>query len=1053
MDLTERAEIRKETFYKLTNSRDVPGVPANAHRNFAQTTSGSWSKPRTNFNGGINNCSELGKVLTDGMEVGDTVRTRIVLKYDNIIPAEGKTAKCWWQGAGNVTVWGSGAFPNTGGEKALKGSGEFVFEGTDTIHPNHLKNDYWSCSLRFDYITSGSVQWKEEKVEIGKNFTPYTPAPEQLGWSKIAPVPTPDQRYLWKFEYIYYSDDSVEITPPVNLSIAGGTVSHRETFYKLTNSADRPDRPTGTRNLLLYSGDPYAHRNEGYYSPFMASAATESVNGSVAYKTGPNEWARLGIDLGKQLVERRLVKAGDKLTYSVLAKTDQDTPIKITLFVRYKGSGSAEYVNGKPHEVTLNKNWQKISIPFTVTEKMVAETTRINYFAFEQMAVSESGKYVYYACNKIERGDTATPYNRAPEDYGWTIVPLVPTPDQRYLWKFEYIYYSDGNFEVTEPVNISIAGEYGKNSYIHTAYANITKLCNENQNFTVKASTVVRYGYGDKWVYKTFEAGTYAGNSATFGKDPYQGKAKQCDAITDFSLTDSTGRNWLGTYSDNSVNAVAHPSFFTWQLTKGQTGATGPQGIPGPPGEQGADGRTQYTHIAYADDATGSGFSQSSQGKTYIGMYQDFNPTNSSDPTKYRWSKWKGDQGLPGKPGADGKTSYFHMAYADSADGRIGFSFKESGQQYQGYYTDFVQANSTDPTKYTWMDRRAGVEFGGVNLLRNSKSFTGSNITGSGTLLSETYQGCAVRYFKNTNENSAGQEVVQFENCVYPKLGGEYVASFWAKGSGELSIFFHGGQKYLLDDLTISSWGESTTRYDGCVVLTLTEDWERYWIKYKLKTAPASATSVGKHLLFRHNNSSTEDEIYLAGVQLENGNVPTPYTRNPEDVQSDIDSKADQTLTQEQLNALAEKNRNMEAEMAAKASLAEVERWKQAYDEYVAQNDADKTSAEQKLITLTSRVAEWVKDWEDKKVQWSFLDTNMDFGEEGLRLGKKGSPTSILISNDRIGFYSGGSEVASMSNGTLTIDNGIFAKSLQIGHYREEVYEGDKNINVIRWVD
>lgn len=77
----------------------------------------------------------------------------------------------------------------------------------------------------------------------------------------------------------------------------------------------------------------------------------------------------------------------------------------------------------------------------------------------------------------------------------------------------------------------------------------------------------------------------------------------------------------------------------------------------------------------------------------------------------------------------------------------------------------------------------------------------------------------------------------------------------------------------------------------------------------------------------------------------------------------------------------------------------------------------------------------------------------MDFGEEGLRLGKKGSPTSILISNDRIGFYSGGSEVASMSNGTLTIDNGIFAKSLQIGHYREEVYEGDKTINVIRWID
>lgn len=828
--------------------------------------------------------------------------------------------------------------------------------------------------------------------------------------------------------------------------------TRRETFYKLTNSADRPDRPTGTRNLLIYSGDPYAHRNEGYYSPFMASAATESVNGSVAYKTGPNAWARLGIDLGKQLVERRLVKAGDKLTYSVLAKTDQDTPIKITLFVRYKGSSSAEHVDGKPHEVTLNKNWQKISIPFTVTEKMVAETTRINYFAFEQMVASESGKYVYYACNKIERGDTATPYNRAPEDYGWTIVPLVPTASQRYLWKFEYIYYSDGNFEVTEPVNISIAGEDGKNSYIHTAYANITKLCDENQNFTIKTSSIVRYGYGDKWVYKTFEAGTYIGNNTTFGKDPYQGKVKRCDLVSDFSLTDSTGRNWLGTYSDNSVNAVSHPSYFTWQLTKGQTGATGPQGIQGlqgPKGDQGiqgpkgADGKTQYTHIAYADNATGGGFSQTDHSKAYIGMYVDFNATDSTDPTKYRWSKWHGDkgatgaQGIQGPKGADGRTPYLHIAYANSADGRTDFSTSNSGnKRYLGTYTDYTQADSTDPSKYKWVDMVGSVEVGGVNLYALSKNspLASNNIgdlkqdlkTGK---ISFTVTGRDPYFGAQANKDEAigtnrgvkipvktGQDIaVKLTNPLFTK---NYV-SFW-NAEGKAIKNFQGG--FQSNEFIVKA-----SDLAGVSYVTF-----RFGIKEETQ-------KVGS--------------VHTTKVKVEYGNVYTDWTPALEDVQSDIDSKADQTLTQEQLNALSEKNRNMEAEMAAKASLAEVERWKQAYDEYVAQNDADKTSAEQKLITLTSRVAEWVKDWEDKKVQWSFLDTNMDFGEEGLRLGKKGSPTSILISNDRIGFYSGGSEVASMSNGTLTIDNGIFAKSLQIGHYREEVYEGDKNINVIRWVD
>lgn len=390
------------------------------------------------------------------------------------------------------------------------------------------------------------------------------------------------------------------------------------------------------------------------------------------------------------------------------------------------------------------------------------------------------------------------------------------------------------------------------------------------------------------------------------------------------------------------------------------------------------------------------------------------------------------------------------MAYADSADGKIGFSFTESGQQYQGYYTDFTQTSSTDPTKYVWVDRLANVKVGGVNLLRNSKSFTGSNISGSAKLLTETYNGCAVRYFKS----SAWGEIAQFSKCVVPEVNSVYTASFWAKGNGKIRAYFYGDPNYLNVLSGSSSQGASTTALDGAIDFTVTTEWKRYWVTYKLKpNFPTNDTTVAKHFLLRHLSSTAEEEFWIAGCKLEEGNVPTPYEQSPEDTQEQIDSKADQALTQEQLNALAEKNRNMEAEMAAKASLAEIEQWKQAYDSYVAQDNADKTKAEQKLITLTSRVAEWVKDWEDKKVQWSFLDTNMDFGEEGLRLGKKGSPTSILISNDRIGFYSGGSEVASMSNGTLTIDNGIFAKSLQIGHYREEVYEGDKTINVIRWVD
>ena len=124
-------------------------------------------------------------------------------------------------------------------------------------------------------------------------------------------------------------------------------------------------------------------------------------------------------------------------------------------------------------------------------------------------------------------------------------------------------------------------------------------------------------------------------------------------------------------------------------------------------GEDGKDGKTQYTHIAYANSADGSkDFSVSDSNREYIGMYVDFTQNDSADPTKYAWSKIKGADGAigtPGKPGADGKTPYLHIAYANSADGKTGFSTTDgTNKLYIGQYTDYTQADSTDAAKYTW---------------------------------------------------------------------------------------------------------------------------------------------------------------------------------------------------------------------------------------------------------------------------------------------------------------------------------------------------------------
>lgn len=149
------------------------------------------------------------------------------------------------------------------------------------------------------------------------------------------------------------------------------------------------------------------------------------------------------------------------------------------------------------------------------------------------------------------------------------------------------------------------------------------------------------------------------------------------------------------------------------QGEKGERGIQGPQGEKGETGETGAagqNGQTSYFHIKYSSIANPTTSSQMTETpSTYIGTYVDYTETDSTDPTKYTWSRFqgvqgdKGDRGIAGENGADGKTSYLHIAYANSADGKTGFNVSDSVDKlYIGQYTDFIQADSTDPTKYSW---------------------------------------------------------------------------------------------------------------------------------------------------------------------------------------------------------------------------------------------------------------------------------------------------------------------------------------------------------------
>jgi hypothetical protein len=174
---------------------------------------------------------------------------------------------------------------------------------------------------------------------------------------------------------------------------------------------------------------------------------------------------------------------------------------------------------------------------------------------------------------------------------------------------------------------------------------------------------------------------------------------KENKTYTVTGLTADSG--WVNIKAAYLNNLVVSKQF---SLAKQYAGKDGANGIPG---KDGKDGKTQYTHLAYANSADGKkDFSVSDGNREYIGMYVDFVEADSTDPTKYTWSLIKGAdgaQGVPGTPGVNGKTPYFHIAYANSADGRTGFSVDDSvNKLYIGQYTDYTPDDSTDPTKYSW---------------------------------------------------------------------------------------------------------------------------------------------------------------------------------------------------------------------------------------------------------------------------------------------------------------------------------------------------------------
>ncbi|HEL2685336.1 TPA: phage tail protein [Streptococcus suis] len=594
---------------------------------------------------------------------------------------------------------------------------------------------------------------------------------------------------------------------------------------------------------------------------------------------------------------------------------------------------------------------------------------------------------------------------------GWTAVVPTVAPGN-YLWTKTVWAYTDGNTETGYTVSrIGRDGNTGRDGIAGKDGVGIR-------------STTITYGKST--------SGTIQPTSWT-SQVPSVPNGQFLWTKTVWAYTDNTSETGYSVAKMGEIGPTG---------AKGDRGATGPQGLQGPAGPQGprgiqglqgpkgdqglagpkgADGRTQYTHIAYADNATGGGFSQTDQTKAYIGMYQDFTAINSTNPTSYRWSKWKGSdgaQGIPGPKGADGRTPYIHWAYSDSADG-TGLTTSDNGQRYIGHYSDYTQADSTDKTKYRWADRWAKIEVGGINLL------TG---TDEESVYISKYP--AAMEFLRTPYDLAK---------VFDKHGlVTYTLSFDLKADkdGAVRVYMQNG---------------SGSRYGGLRAdIGVTTEWKRYHVTF---TPTEGNMELSESFLAFYGVYGTGVVPHARKFKLEKGTVPTDWSLAIEDWQLELNSKAGQAFTQEQLNLLNERAGIMQAELEAKASLDTVNNILKQIKDMKAADEATWAKVEKDLITHLQRVIKIETNLGDQAQRWNAVDTFMQVSNDGLSLGKADGSSSMLFSPDgRITMFSSGTPVMYVDKGVIHIDNGIFSKTVQIGRFREEQYHNNPDINVKRYV-
>ena len=388
------------------------------------------------------------------------------------------------------------------------------------------------------------------------------------------------------------------------------------------------------------------------------------------------------------------------------------------------------------------------------------------------------------------------------------------------------------------------------------------------------------------------------------------------------------------------------------QGVKGETGSQGPQGLKGDTGPKGADGKSPTVSVSKSGNTTTI-------------------TVNNPDGTKTSQTVKDGTNGTPGKDGATGKTTYFHVKYSNDGGKTFTSNSGETVGDYIGTYTDFVEADSNSVSSYTWAKIKGA---------QGERGATGA----TGERGPQGVQGL---------KGDVGPQGPQGLKGDKGATGAQGPTG--ATGTGVASMT----QQYYMSDSkttqTGGSWVESMPTWSNGKYL-----WTRYKVVYKNPASTVYTTPVCDSSWEAVNEERTERQSAIETKANEiTAKVSETYVSNSalEHYQKDVESRFTQTKN-DFTWSINESIKDAKNEMSGQ------------------------------INSVNGRV-DGLKQTTDN------VNNYMSFNNDGLTLGKSDSAFKTKITNQEWSIQKNGAKVTYINDQTMYITDGQFTQSLKVGAF------------------